>query len=53
VIVPLRHPRRPEPDDPRAKRVVEWADVVFYVFTLALTAVVLVLAVANGVGQLH
>src|SRR5436853_420937 len=29
-------PRRPEPTDPRARRVVEWAEVIYYVFVLAI-----------------
>jgi hypothetical protein len=44
---------RSRPRDPKARLVLEWADVAFYIFTLALTAVVLVLAVVNGVGRLH
>jgi hypothetical protein len=46
VIVKLRAPRRPEPTDPRARRVVEWADVVYYIFWLAFSAVAVVLALA-------
>lgn len=44
VIVSFRAPRRPEPTDPRARRVVEWADVVYYIFWLAFSAIVAVLA---------
>jgi hypothetical protein len=47
LIVHLRLPRRPSPRNPKAKRVLEWADVIFYIFCLVLTAVVLVLAVAS------
>lgn len=44
MIVLFRFPRRPDPIDPRARRVVEWADVVYYVFWLAFSAIVAVLA---------
>jgi hypothetical protein len=46
VIVVFRVPRRPEPTDPRARRIVEWADVVYYVFWLVFSAVVVVLVLA-------
>jgi hypothetical protein len=39
-----RLPRRPEPSDPRAKRIVEWADVIYYIFWLLLSAIVVVIA---------
>jgi len=42
MTVPVRPPHRPEPTDPLARRVVEWADVIFYVFWLAFSAVLLV-----------
>lgn len=35
-------PRRPDPDDPRARVVVEWTDVVYYVFWRAFCAGVLI-----------
>lgn len=44
VHVPL--PRRPTPQDPKAKLVLDWADVIFYIFCLAFTAVSLVLGLA-------
>lgn len=54
VIVSLRPPRRPEPTDPRARRVVEWADVLYYIFWLTLSAVVVVVAlVSYGPSILH
>ncbi|HEV3483887.1 MAG TPA: hypothetical protein VG106_00665 [Vicinamibacterales bacterium] len=54
VIVMLRIPRRPEPTDPRARRIVEWADVVYYIFWLAFSAVVVVLTlVLYGPSLLH
>ena len=40
-------PSRPKPQHPKAKLVLEWAEVAFYIFCLALTAVVLVLAVVE------
>lgn len=46
MIGNFRPPRRPEPTDPRARRLVEWADVVYYIFWLAFSAVVAVLALA-------
>jgi hypothetical protein len=46
MIANLRPPRRPKPTDPRARRVVEWADVVYYIFWLVFSAVVAVLALA-------
>lgn len=46
MIVIFRVPRRPEPTDPRARRVVEWADVVYYIFWLVFSVVVVVLALA-------
>lgn len=42
----LRLPRRPQPTDPKAKLAVEWAEVAFYIFCLALIAVVLALTIA-------
>ena len=39
----LPTPRRPEVTSERARRVVEWADVLFYVFVLAVIASALVL----------
>jgi hypothetical protein len=45
--VELRLPRRPQPTNPKAKLAVEWADVCFYIFCLALIAVVLVLTVVT------
>jgi hypothetical protein len=54
VIVIFHVLRRPEPTDPRARRVVEWADVVYYIFWLAFSAVVVVLALAlYGSSLLH
>lgn len=54
VIVHFRVPRRPEPTDPRARRVVEWADVVYYIFWLVFSAVAVVLALAlYGPSILH
>jgi len=44
----LRYPRKPEPLDPRARRVVEWAEVIYYVFILIFSAVMLVLAAIHG-----
>ena len=41
----VRLPSRPKPRDPRARAVLEWAEVVFYVFCLALLAAALTLAV--------
>lgn len=46
VIVMFRVPRKPEPTDPHARRVVEWAEVIYYIFWLALSAVVAVLTLA-------
>jgi hypothetical protein len=43
-MLQLRPGRRPEPTDPRAKLVLEWAEVVFYILGQALTATVLVVA---------
>jgi len=44
---PILH--RPTPESPRARRVVEWADVAFYIFLLAYTAVSLVVfAIESG-----
>lgn len=48
MIVHVRLPRRPNPRDPRARLVLEWADVAFYIFGLVLIGVVLVLALAYG-----
>jgi hypothetical protein len=44
VIVSFRAPRKPEPTDPRARRLVEWADVIYYIFWLAFSAIAAVLA---------
>jgi hypothetical protein len=41
----LPSPRRPQPDDPRARAVLEWTDVVYYVFSRVFCAGVLVAAV--------
>jgi hypothetical protein len=47
-------PRRPEPTNPRARRVVEWADVIYYIFWLALSAVLVIVALAvYGPSILH
>jgi hypothetical protein len=46
VIVHLPLPRKPEPTDPRARRVIEWADVIYYVFWLAFSAIAVVVAFA-------
>lgn len=48
MIVHIRMPRRPDPRDPKAKLVLDWADVAFYIFVLVLIAVVLVLALVYG-----
>jgi hypothetical protein len=48
MIVHVRPPRRPNPRDPKARLVLEWADVAFYIFSLVLIAVALVLALAYG-----
>jgi hypothetical protein len=54
VNVDLRLPRRPEPTDPLARRVLEWADVVFYIFRLTFSAVIVVLAlVLYGPSVVH
>ena len=42
----LRPPRKPEPTDPLARRVVEWADVIYYIFWLVLSATVIVVGLA-------
>ena len=41
----LPTPRYPEPQSERARQVVEWAEVAFYVFCLVLTAVALAMGV--------
>ena len=46
MIVNLPLPRKPEPTDPRARRVVEWADVIYYIFWLAFSAIAVVVAFA-------
>jgi hypothetical protein len=38
-------PRRPEVTSDRARRVLEWADVAFYLFSLGMIAAILVAAV--------
>lgn len=38
-------PRRPEPTDPRARRVVEWAEVIYYVFVLSMAEITIALGV--------
>jgi hypothetical protein len=38
---------RPEPRNPKARLVLEWAEVAFYIFWLAFTATALVLALAS------
>lgn len=45
MTVHIRPPHRPEPSDPLARRVLEWADVIFYIFWLVLSAVLLVAVV--------
>lgn len=44
----IRLPRKPEPRDPRARSVVEWAEVIYYVFVLIFSAVILVLAAVHA-----
>jgi hypothetical protein len=44
VLVNFRLPRRPQPTDPRARQVVEWAEVIYYIFWLAFSALVVVRA---------
>ena len=34
-------PKRPQPASPRARAVVEWAEVLYYVFRLVFSAVLL------------
>jgi hypothetical protein len=46
VIVNLPLPRKPRPTDARARRVLEWADVIYYIFWLAFSAIVAVVAFA-------
>jgi hypothetical protein len=44
VLVNVRLPSRPEPTDPRARQVIEWAEVIYYIFWLAFSAVAVVRA---------
>lgn len=54
MIVHVRLPRRPRPRDRKARLVLEWADVAFYIFGLVLTAALLALAAfASGTMLLH
>jgi hypothetical protein len=46
MIVNLPLPRKPQPTDARARRVLEWADVIYYIFWLAFSAIVAVVAFA-------
>jgi hypothetical protein len=46
IVVP-RLPRRPQPTDPTAKLVLEWAEVIFYIFGLVVSATVLVLSLVH------
>jgi hypothetical protein len=48
LIVPPPVPRRPYPTSERARAVVEWADVAYYVFWLVFSAALLVVAVLEG-----
>ncbi len=43
-LVSLRIPLRPQPTDPRARRLMEWAEVAYYIFWLAFSAAVAVRA---------
>jgi hypothetical protein len=47
VIARFRPPRRPEVTSKRARQVVEWADVVFYIFTLGILAASLIVALVT------
>lgn len=48
MIVRPPVPERPQPNGRRAKAVVEWAEVVFYVFCLALSAATMAIAIVEG-----
>jgi hypothetical protein len=43
----MRMPRRPEPTSERLRRIVEWADVIFYVFCLVISGIALALALVG------
>jgi hypothetical protein len=47
VIMKAPSPRRPDPTDPRARRILEWADVAYYIFWLVFSAVASVLALVR------
>ncbi len=44
----IRYLRRPEPRSERARTVVEWAEVIYYVFVLIYSAAMLVILAVHA-----